>query len=107
MVYLRCDFSSKALEMATSFIALLPDETPPSEAPVVYLLHGLSDNCTGWTRFTAVERYARERNVAVIMPEVQRSFYADMALGIRYFSYIRDELPAFCQRMFGLPAVRE
>ena len=107
MTYLRCDFSSKSLEMCTSFIALLPEDVPLGDAPVIYLLHGLSDNCTGWTRLTGVERYAREHNAAVIMPEVQRSFYADMALGLRYFTYISQELPAFCRRTFGLSAARE
>ena len=107
MTYLRCDFSSKSLEMCTSFIALLPEDVPLGDVPVIYLLHGLSDNCTGWTRLTGVERYAREHNAAVIMPEVQRSFYADMALGLRYFTYISQELPAFCRQTFGLSAARE
>ena len=70
MNYFRCEFSSKALEMCTSFIALLPEEIPAQDTPVVYLLHGLSDNCTGWTRLTGVERYAREHMCAVVMPEV-------------------------------------
>ncbi len=106
MAYIRCDIQSETLEMCTSFIALLPDGVKLSEVPVVYLLHGLSDNCTGWTRYTAVERYAREKGVAVIMPEVQRSFYTDMVYGIRYFSFIRDELPEMCSRLFGLSKER-
>lgn len=107
MNYFRCEFSSKTLEMCTPFIVLLPEEVPAAQTPVIYLLHGLSDNCTGWTRFTSVERYAREHVCAVVMPEVQRSFYADMALGLRYFEYISQELPGFCRRTFGLPAERE
>lgn len=107
MTYLRCEFNSKMLEMCTSLIVLLPEEISASEVPVIYLLHGLSDNCTGWTRLTAVERYAREHFCAVVMPEVQRSFYTDMALGVRYFRYISKELPDFCQRTFGLSAARE
>lgn len=107
MAYIRCDFSSEYLKMATSFIALLPEQLSLSEVPVIYLLHGLTDNCTGWSRYTAVERYARDHGAAVIMPEVQRSYYTDMALGVDYFTYVRDELPALCQRMFGLSPLRE
>ncbi len=107
MAYLRCDFHSNRLGMQTSFIALLPETGVPAEAPVVYLLHGLTDNCTGWTRYTSVERYARERGAAVIMPEVQRSFYTDMAQGPQYLRFVREELPRFCQRTFGLSAARE
>jgi S-formylglutathione hydrolase FrmB len=60
---------------------------------VVYLLHGLTDNCTGWTRYSSCERYARERGVALVIPEVQRSFYIDGVYGLKYFTYVAEELP--------------
>lgn len=107
MSYLRCDIFSQSLEMMTSFAAILPDEGSLADCSVVYLLHGLSDNCTAWSRFTSIERYAREKGAAVIMPEVQRSFYTDMAHGLRYFNYISEELPKICARMFGLSRARE
>ena len=74
--------------MNTSLEVVLPDGGKLRDAPVVYLLHGLSDNCTGWTRYTAIERYARDKGAAVVMPEVQRSFYTDMALAVDYFTYV-------------------
>lgn len=107
MALIRCDFMSHALEMNTSFFAVLPEEGDLSTIPVIYLLHGLTDNCTGWQRFTGAERYARNVNAVLIMPEVQRSFYTDMAAGANYFTYVSEELPAFCQRTFGLSAKRE
>lgn len=107
MAHLRCDIKSQALDMATSLEVILPDEGKLKDAPVVYLLHGLSDNCSGWSRYTAVERYARDRGAAVVMPEVQRSFYTDMALGLDYFSYISRELPKLCAHYFGLSTLRE
>ena len=93
--------------MSTSLEVILPDEGKLKDAPVIYLLHGLSDNCTGWSRYTAIERYARDKGAAVIMPEVQRSFYADMSLGVGYFSYVSKELPQICARFFGLSTKRE
>lgn len=107
MAYLHCDFHSNELGMMTAMAVILPDTGPLEEAPVIYLLHGLGDNCSGWTRLTAVERYARDHGAAVIMPEVQRSFYTDMALGPNYFSFVQKELPTVCRRMFGLSAKRE
>lgn len=107
MAFLRCDYHSTLLDMSTSFIASLPDSVALDKAPVLYLLHGLSDNCTGWSRYTRVDRYAYDHQVAVIMPEVQRSFYTDMAMGMEYFSYITEELPAFCRHTFGLSRERE
>ena len=47
MALLRVDVISKALDMATSFMAVLPDEGNLQKTRVVYLLHGLTDNCTG------------------------------------------------------------
>ena len=107
MALLRVEYSSKALEMNTSFQVFLPDEGELSQVKVVYLLHGLMDNCTGWTRYTSCERYARERGVALVIPEVQRSFYIDGVYGLNYFTYVSEELPRVCHRMFGLSLDRE
>ena len=107
MALLRVEYASKALGMNTSFQVFLPDEGDLSDVKVVYLLHGLTDNCTGWTRYSSCERYARERGVALVIPEVQRSFYIDGVYGLDYFTYVAKELPAACRRMFGLSADRE
>lgn len=102
MAHIRCDFRSETLDMGTSMIVFLPEHLDCSKVNVVYLLHGLTDNCTGWARYTSVERYARRYDVAVVIPEVQRSFYADMKLGLPYFTFISKELPQMCSNMFGL-----
>lgn len=93
--------------MNTSMTVVLPEGVKQSEIRVVYLLHGLADNCSGWSRYTSVERYAREHNVALVIPEVQRSFYADMEQGIPYFTFIHDELPQICRNFFGFSEERE
>lgn len=102
MAYLQCTFYSKALEMDTLVHAVLPNEGDLSRTKVVYLLHGLSDNASAWSRYTAVERYAKAVNAAVIMPEVQRSFYCDTVSGMAYFRYISQELPQLCRHFFNL-----
>lgn len=107
MAHLRCDFRSNVMDMITSMTVVLPEGVRQSDVRVVYLLHGLADNCSGWSRYTSVERYAREHNVALVIPEVQRSFYADMEQGISYFAYIHDELPQICQNFFGFSRERE
>jgi S-formylglutathione hydrolase FrmB len=75
--------------------------------PVLYLLHGLSDDHTIWMRRTSIERYAAARNLAVVMPAVARSFYQDMAAGPRYWSFLSEELPALMQSFFPIAAERE
>lgn len=107
MAHLRCDIKSQTLGMTTSLEVVLPDEGSLQDAKVVYLLHGLSDNCSGWCRYSAVERYAFNHGAAVVVPEVQRSFYTDMALGLDYFTYVSRELPQLCTHYFGLGSRRE
>ena len=92
MSFFRGDFFSEELGMQTGIHVIIPDAAKNSDLRVLYLLHGLSDNCSNWIRNTSIERYAVEYNTAVIIPEVQRSFYTDMKYGLNYFSYVADEL---------------
>ena len=105
-MYLELQYSSTALQMNTAVRIVMPDTGELSKVKTVYLLHGLCDNCAGWSRYTSCERYARERGIAVIMPEVQRSFYMDGIYGLKYFTYVSEELPRAMQRLFGLSADR-
>jgi len=107
MAHIRCDFRANALEMNTSMTVVLPEGVELSTVPVLYVFHGLEDNCTGWARYTSIERYARAYNAAVIIPEVQRSYYTDMDCGMKYFTFIHDELPQTCHRLFGLSLKKE
>ncbi|MDN5688743.1 MAG: esterase family protein [Brachybacterium sp.] len=75
--------------------------------PVLYLLHGLSDDCTIWERRTSIERYAAEKGIAVVMPEVRRSFYSDEAVGEKYWTFVAEELPQLVARTFRISTARE
>lgn len=107
MAHIKCDFRSEILDMGTSMTVILPENKKGRSTKVVYLLHGLGDNSTGWTRYTSVERYAREYGIALVIPEVGRSFYCDMKYGLNYFSFIHKELPSICHNMFGFSRERE
>ena len=91
---------------------IMPDadalkKLPLKERPVLYLLHGLSDDASAWQRYTAIETYAKSRGVIVVMPSVGRSFYLDLPNGLKYFSYIVDELPQYLKDLFGITSLRE
>lgn len=74
----------------------------------LWLLHGLSDDHTIWMRHTSIERYASELGIAVVMPCVDRSWYADTVYGAKYFTFITEELPSTLRKMFrGMSAKRE
>lgn len=117
MALLRCDFFSDSLSLSTSMTVILPQQTtsqigmsgaataaPP---PVLYLLHGLSDDDTTWTRRTSIERFVAPLGLAVVMPQVHRSFYTDEAYGGRYWSFLTAELPELVQSFFRLSSRRE
>ena len=116
MAFIQCDFYSHTLRMATSINVIIPqtkDISQPSRLgqddkyPVLYLLHGLSDDHTIWMRRTSIERYATEKGIAVVMPNVHRSFYADMKRGLPYWTFLTEELPLTAQSFFPLSDRRE
>lgn len=90
---------------------ILPDPKPGQPAdckyPTLYLLHGLSDDHTSWTRWTSIERYARDKQLAIVMPAVNRSFYSDMVHGASYWTFISEELPSKARSFFPLSDKRE
>jgi S-formylglutathione hydrolase FrmB len=106
MALIQCDFFSETLQLSTSMNVILPQ---PAQAryPVLYLLHGLSDDHTTWLRRTSIERYVDPLGLAVVMPAVHRSFYADMAHGNRYWTFVSHELPALARGFFPVSRKRE
>ena len=116
MAFLQCDIYSEALEMSTSVNVINPFAMrnikgyktekicPP---PVLYLLHGISDDHTMWMRRTSIERYVMGLNITVVMPAAARSFYRDMEHGYKYFTYIAYELPEIIESMFKVSPARE
>src|SRR5436309_41301 len=98
MAHLRCDFFSEVLGLSTSMTVLLPQRTTTQIGmagaaradghPVLYLLHGLSDDDTTWLRRTSIERYVAPLGLAVVMPQVHRSFYSDEVHGGRYWTFL-------------------
>lgn len=70
--------------------------------PVLYLLHGYSDDHSSWCRRTSIERYVSEMGIAVIMPNAHKSFYTNMKHGDAYWDFISDELPQKVNSMFNI-----
>jgi S-formylglutathione hydrolase FrmB len=75
--------------------------------PVLYLLHGFSDDHSIWMRWTSVERYAAERNVIIVMADGGKSFYTDMFYGDKYFTFFAEELPEIAAGFFPVLPGRE
>jgi putative tributyrin esterase len=112
----RCDFFAETLGLSTSMTVILPQATAGqigmtgtarAQPPVLYLLHGLSDDDTIWLRRTSIERYVAPLGLAVVMPQVHRSFYTDEAYGNQYWTFLAEELPALVGQFFRLSDRRE
>lgn len=106
MAFVQCDFHSEVLGFGTSINVILPKKTGLEKYPVLYLLHGLTDDHTAWQRKTSIERYAISKNLAIIMPNVHRSFYTDMTKGYDYWTYMTEELPELVHSYFPISQKR-
>lgn len=111
MALLHVSYFSDALNVQTSVDVILPEmkqgigvEASGGEAlpKVLYLLHGYSDDHTIWQRRTSVERYAASRNLAIVMPAVNHSFYCNELYGEKYWDFVSEELPQVMHRFFRL-----
>lgn len=111
MALIKCDFFSESLGMQTSINVIIPEKLRKAERkngfPVLYLLHGLSDDQNAWINNTRIQQFVQERELIVVMPWAGKSFYTDMKTGDRVFTYITEELPEFVEQMFPVSKQRE
>lgn len=117
MAFLEFNYYSNALLKRVMVNVLLPEANKKSESvgigdigeyKTLYLLHGLTGNHTDWIRRSSIERYAEEYNIAVVMPEVDRSWYTDTAYDAKYFTFVAKELPEVCRGYFkGMSSKKE
>lgn len=117
MALIHIGFFSDVLGMEVNCDVILPQRATrqigmaaasrEGKHPTLWLLHGSSDDHTIWQRRTSIERYAAPLGLAVVMPAVQLSSYANMAHGGRYYDYISKELPQRMREFFPLSDKRE
>lgn len=103
-----CEFHyfSNALGRQTAANVLLP-EIGAAPYPVLYLLHGLSDDYTMWLRRSSVEWRLRDIPLIVVMPDGGRGFYSDAVAGDKYLTALAVELVDRIDRTFPTKTGRE
>lgn len=116
MALLQVNFVSKMLFRTVPMHVILPvdkirldgDAVEQKPFKTLYLLHGLLGNYTDWVTGTRIQRWAEERNLAVVMPSGDNAFYLDNeASGNYYGRFIGEELVDITRRMFPLSRRRE
>ena len=104
MSFIRCRFFSPLLRQHTSLHAAFPGSLigRQSSFPLLYLLHGGTEDSTIWFREANVEALADKYGLFIVSIDAMSSSYADMRHGLPYFTFLTEELPAFLCRRFQL-----
>lgn len=105
---LEMNYLSEELGKNTQIYVFLPDKKAEDGAPrkTLWLLHGLKGDHTSWLRNTNIERYAAKHDLAVVMPNTERSWYTNTQYGANYFNFLTEELPEVCRRNFAVMSDR-
>ncbi len=80
---------------------------PGMKFQTIYLIHGGGDDDTLTYRYTNAERYALENNVMLVTPNITNSFGADTNYGVKYATFLGEELPVVIQTLFASSPKRE
>ena len=76
---------------------------PLKKYKTLYLLNGLWGSHVDWVSGTRIQRWAEERDLAVVMPAGENSFYVDRpGFHTDYGKWIGQELVQITRRMFPL-----
>ncbi|MCM1523680.1 MAG: esterase family protein [Ruminococcus sp.] len=117
MALLQVNFISDALKRTVPMNVILPvdrlfggayDTDGQKTFKTLYLLHGLLGNYTDWISHSDIQALAAEKNLAVVMPSGDNSFYVDSVNpNNNYGEFIGRELVHITRRMFPLSRKRE
>ena len=107
MAFATVNYFSRSLNEASSFSVVFPDDPAiPRPYSTFYLLHGLSDDHTIWSRRTSVERYLGDLPIVLVMPDGGRGWYTNAAEGPAYEDDLIKDVMGLVDRTFPVRAER-
>lgn len=118
MALIQVNYLSKALLRTVPLTVILPADrfdfdtrsytVRSKKFKTLYLLHGLLGNYTDWISGTRIQRWAEEKELAVVMPSGDNAFYVNSRIdGNNYSEFVGRELVEITRRMFPLSKKRE
>jgi len=117
MALIQVNFLSKSLGRTVPMNVILPVDkltfpgmTVRENKPfkTLYLLHGVFGNYTDWVSGTNIQRWAEDKELAVVMPSGDNMFYVDNPDANNYYGeFVGKELVEITRRMFHLSTKRE
>src|SRR5574344_1575626 len=114
MAHIIVNFLSATLERSVEIAVILPTITAPElgiykngeahyegqlKYPVLYLLHGYLNDYHSWEAYTSIERYAEERNIAIILISGENKFFSNVN-NDDFEDFIEGELQDFVKGTF-------
>ena len=113
MAFLQISLMSEALLRTVNVNAIIPVDKvqlPDQAAPptiqrgnfkTLYLLHGIFGSQVDWINGTMLQRWAEEKNIAVIMPAGENRFYVDQPQTHDFYCFFfSGELLAITRAVF-------
>lgn len=120
MSIVRINLDSLYLSGTTQVTVILPSVPKPvpprdfyesgEKFKVLWLLHGSFQDDTEWVRFTNIELYAKEHNIAVVLPSAMNSDYVNwdcFGLGYHMYDHFFEELMPMIYNWFPISDKRE
>lgn len=86
---------------------VLPCYAQNMKFQTVYLMHGGGDDDSLPYRYTSAERYAQQNCVMLVTPNIANSFGVDTGSGVKYATFVGEELPTVVQALFASSPARE
>lgn len=117
MAILEVTYTSAALQRNVTFKAFIPVDKQPGDTEnkdpkgpfkTLYLLHGMYGDNSDWINQTRILSLAQKKNIAVIMPSAENSFYLDNPQSLNmYGEFIGNEILGVTRDLFHLSVKRE
>jgi len=107
MAFCSVTFKAESLGKCSSVDVIVPDRAA-GPFGVLYLLHGLSDDETIWSRHVPVADLVADLPLIVVMPDGGKGFYCDNPApgGGQYEAHIVGDVVGFVDRTFPTRASR-
>lgn len=117
MAFLQMNLLSQSLMRTVPVNVILPADKmvfpgmpAREEKPykTLYLLHGVFGSHIDWMNGTNIQRWAEEKDLAVVMPAGENMFYVDQEAAHNFYGeFIGKELVELTRKMFPLSRKRE
>jgi S-formylglutathione hydrolase FrmB len=93
---------SKALGRHITYTVLLPDgkDVGPGPYPVLYQLHGASDDHSAWLNLSNLVRHVRDMPLIVVLPDGALSWWSNLNRRTRYEDFVMEDLANHVQQTF-------